>query len=190
MRKGEAMDDKNIIKLLNDRKEKAIKELEIKYGGICMSIAKNVLGNISDAEECVNDALLAVWNSIPPNQPDILGAYVCKVAKNLSLKKLDYNMALKRNSHYDVSLEELSECISSNSVDTLVNEKELAEHINRFLGMLNKDNRVMFVRRYWYCDSISVIAKMFNMRENTVSVKLSRTREKLREYLLKEGINV
>jgi len=184
------MNDEYIIKLLNNRDERAIAELTEKYGKICLSISRNVLGNITDAEECVNDAYFATWNTIPPKQPNSLGAYICKVTKNLSLKKLDYNMAVKRNNNYDISFDELSERIEVHAIDEKINEKELAEHINCFLSTLNKESRVMFVRRYWYCDSISDIAERLSMRENSVCVKLSRIREKMRKYLLKEGINV
>lgn len=184
------MRDELITQMFNARNENAIAELEIKYGAVCLAVARNVLGNTADAEESVNDAYLAVWNSIPPTNPQSLGAYVCKVTKNLSLKKLDYNMAQKRNSHYDVSYEELKESVVTAAIEEKVSEKELVELINKFLGTLSKESRVMFVRRYWYCDSVSDIAKMFRMRENTVSVKLGRIRDKLKKYLLKEGINV
>ena len=185
------MNDKQITQLLNKRDEKALNHLEEKYSSICMSIARNILGNVSDAEECVNDTYLAVWNSIPPNHPDSLIAYVCRIVKNLSLKKLEYNTAQKRNSHYDKALDEICENIGSNEIiDEKMNVEILTELINKFLDDLDRSNRVMFVRRYWYCDSISDIAKMFHVRENTVSVKLSRMREKLRSYLEEEGINI
>ena len=125
------MEDQKIIELFFARSEQAIAQLQNKYGNRCLRVAGNILNNRLDAEECVNDAYLAVWNSIPPQKPNPLLTYVCHIVRNLSIKKYHANSALKRNSHYDIALDELEECIQTN--ETVENElavKELAGAIN------------------------------------------------------------
>ena len=183
------MDDSKIIDLFYARSEQAIMELSKKYGAICYKIAKNILNNDLDAEECVNDAYFGAWNTIPPQKPDPLLTYICRIVRNLSVMKYHANTALKRNSFYDVALSELEDCLSvSETVEMELAAKELSQMINHFLDTLDQDNRVMFVRRYWYSDSISDIATKFQTSNNSISVRLSRTREKLKKYLKKEGI--
>ena len=185
------MDDQKIINLFYERSEQAIKELSKKYGGLCHTIAKNILNNEADAEECVNDAYLGAWNTIPPQSPSPLLSYIIKIVRNLAIKKYHSNCALKRNSHYDIALSELEECIpSSYSVEDEIDAKILTQHLNEFLGSLDKTNRIIFVRRYWYADSISKIANAFQMSDHTITMRLSRTREKLRNFLLKEGFEI
>ncbi|MBO7448755.1 MAG: sigma-70 family RNA polymerase sigma factor [Clostridiales bacterium] len=183
------MDDQQIIRLFNERSEEAIAATKEKYGNILGKIARNVLGNSDDAEECVNDAYLALWNSIPPQSPDPLGAYACKVAKNISLKKFRHNSAEKRNTYYDASFDELADCLISNdSVDDGVNEKELKEAIDRFLGKIKKVDRILFVKRYWFAQEISQIAEETGYGANYINVHLHRTREKLKAFLIKENL--
>lgn len=185
------MDDSKIIELFHARSEQAIMELSRKYGAVCIKIAKNVLNNKLDAEECVNDAYLGAWNTIPPQNPNPLLTYISRIVRNLSIKKYHSNTSVKRNSFYDVALDELENCISSdNTVESELSAKELAQMIDDFLDTLDKENRVMFVRRYWYSDSISDIAARFHTSNNNISVRLSRTREKLKNYLKKEGVEV
>ena len=185
------MDDSKIIELFHARSEQAIMELSQKYGAVCIKIAKNILNNKLDAEECVNDAFLGAWNTIPPQNPNPLLTYISRIVRNLSIKKYHSNTSAKRNSFYDVALDELENCISSdNTVENELSAKELARIIDDFLDTLDKDNRVMFVRRYWYSDSISDIAARFHTNNNNISVRLSRTREKLKNYLKKEGVEV
>lgn len=183
------MEDQKIIDLFFARSEQAIAQLQNKYGNRCLRVAGNILNNRLDAEECVNDAYLAVWNSIPPQEPDPLLTYVCHIVRNLSIKKYHANSALKRNSHYDIALDELEECIQTN--ETVENElavKELAGIINQFLGTLSRENRVMFVRRYWFSDSVADIAKVFKISSRNVSLRLLRVRKGLKKYLEKEGV--
>lgn len=117
--------------------------------------------------------------------------YISRIVRNLSIKKYHSNTSVKRNSFYDVALDELENCISSdNTVESELSAKELAQMIDDFLDTLDKENRVMFVRRYWYSDSISDIAARFHTSNNNISVRLSRTREKLKNYLKKEGVEV
>lgn len=185
------MDDSKIIELFYARSEQAIMELSQKYGAVCIKIAKNILNNKLDAEECVNDAYLGAWNTIPPQNPNPLLTYISRIVRNLSIKRYHSNTSVKRNSFYDAALDELENCISSdNAVEAELSAKELAQIIDDFLDTLDKDNRVMFVRRYWYSDSISDIAARFHTSNNNISVRLSRTREKLKNYLKKEGIEV
>lgn len=185
------MEDEEIIKLFQTRSEQAITELSKKYGAICTKIAGNILKNSLDAEECVNDAYLGVWNTVPPQNPSPLFTYVCRIVRNLSIKKYHANTSAKRNSFYDAALDELENCISSGqTIENELSARELSRLIDTFLGSLDQTNRVIFVRRYWYSDPVSDIAEKMRMSSNTVSVRLSRTRTKLRKFLKKEGINI
>ena len=122
-----------------------------KYGRLCFKVANNILNNQSDAEECVNDAYLGVWNGIPPQKPNDLSAYVCSIVRNAATKKYHAIKAAKRNSFYDVALDELEDCLASNStVEKELDATELSNKINAFLGSLYKNDRVMFVKRYFY----------------------------------------
>ena len=180
------MDDKQIIRLFFERSEQAITELSQKYGDLCMTIARSILNDHQDAEECVNDAYLGAWNSIPPQSPDPLRAYICRIVRNRSLKKLRANTAIKRGSQFEVSLSELEDCIPDNSMDEQLSISELSAQINAFLAALPKDDRLMFVKRYWFSESISELADAFGITENNVSVRLSRIRGKLHQYLNRE----
>lgn len=183
------MDDSEIIELFFSRSEQAVKEIENKYGKLCRKVAAGILNSIQDAEECVNDAYLGVWDSIPPQRPSSLPSYICKIVRNLSIKRYHSNAALKRNSFYDAALDELGECIASSvTVDSEYNLKVLGESIDRFLSTLDSDSRVIFVKRYWFAQSLSEIAESFRVSENNIAVRLSRTRAKLKKHLTKEGI--
>ena len=182
------MEDSKIIELFFARSELAITELSAKYGKLCSCIADNILGNAQDAEECVNDAYLGAWNTIPPQRPNPLQAYICKIVRNIAITKYHANTAIKRNHHYDVALDELENCLfSPDTVESSLHAKELSHLLDRFLASLDTRSRVMFVRRYWYADSVTHIADTFQMRPNSVSVQLSRIRTKLRKFLIKEG---
>lgn len=181
------MDDKKIILLLWNRAERALDALAKKYGPRLLATARNILGSREDAEESVNDTYLAVWNTVPPKQPDPLAGFVCKIGRNLALKRLRDNTAQKRNSIYDLSLDELAECIPGGALEETVEARELGRAIDAFLGTVSRDTRVLFLRRYWFGDSAKDIAKYFGMTVNAVNVRLSRTRAQLRDYLIKEG---
>lgn len=184
------MEDQQIIRLFFERSEQAITELSRKYGALCFQIADNILDDPQDAEECVNDAWLGAWNSIPPQRPDPLRAYVCRIVRNLSLKKLRANSALKRSSRFEVSLSELEDCIFANSLDEQLAAGELSAQINAFLAALRRDDRVMFVRRYWFAQPLSEIADAFGTTENNVSVRLGRIRRKLHTYLERKEVTL
>ena len=182
------MDDKQIIDLFFARSEDAITELDFKYGRLCYHIAENILNNNQDAEECVNDTYLGAWNTIPPQKPNPLQAYICKIVRNIAITKYHANTAQKRNSHYDVALDELENCLCSpDTPEATLQAKELSGLLNRFLSELDTRSRVIFVRRYWYADSINEIAASFGMRPNSVTVQISRIRGKLRKFLMQEG---
>ncbi len=185
------MDDSKIIELFFKRQEQAIIELSNKYGSVCLKVAFNILNNKQDTEECVSDAYLGAWNTIPPQNPNPLLSYVCRIVRNLAIKKYHANTAAKRNSIYDVALDELENCFpSSVSVEDDFNVIETARIIDEFLATLNQKNRIMFVRRYWHSDSIDDLAKLFQTSNHNISVRLSRTREKLKKYLIKEGVSL
>lgn len=183
------MDDSKIIELFYERSEQAIIELSQKYGSVFTKVAGNILSDTRDAEECVNDAYLGAWNTIPPQNPNPLLSYVCRIVRNLAVKRYHKNTAVKRNSIYDVALNELKNCFpSSASVEDEFNAGYAAKSIDRFLEALNKESRVLFVRRNWYSDSIEDLAQIFHTSRHNVSVRLFRLREKLKKHLIQEGV--
>lgn len=150
MKGGFVMEDQLIIELFFERSEDAIRELSLKYEKMCRRLANKFLHNEQDIEECINDVYLAIWNTIPPQKPNPLGAYICRIAKNVALKKYRTNTAQKRNHYYDVILEEVDEFLSVNeTVESEILAKEISNRINIFIGQLRKKDRVMFVQRYW-----------------------------------------
>ena len=183
------MDDSKIIELFFERSEQAIIELSNKYGAICSKVADNILNNRLDSEECVNDAYLGVWNTIPPQRPNPLLSYVCRIVRNLALKKYHENTAQKRNSYYDVALDEIVDCIpASFSVEDEIMAKEVAGAIDDFLETLDQQSRIMFIRRYWHADSIEEIAARCHKNKHYISVRLSRIRKALRQHLRKKEV--
>lgn len=181
------MEDQKIVNLLWQRSESAIDALAKKFGGRLMSITMNILGVRQDAEEAVNDTYLAVWNTVPPQKPNPLAGYVYATGRNISLDRLKYLSADKRNGRYDIPIDELAACLPSPALEESVDERELGHAINRFLGTVSADDRKLFLRRYWFGDAVKDIAKDLNLRENTASVRLGRLRMQLREHLIKEG---
>ena len=185
------LEDSKIIELFFARVEQAIVELSEKYGTVCGRIARNILKNDLDAEECVNDTYLAAWNTIPPQKPNPLRTYIFRIVRNIAIARYHANTSVKRNSIYDVALDELENCLAApNTIEQEISAKELSRQIDHFLATLDEENQMMFVRRYWYSDSISDIAERFQTSNNNVSVHLSRTREKLKTYLKKEGFEI
>ena len=184
------MKDNEIIELYFQRDERAISETQKKYGAYCKSIAKNILSDNFDVEECENDTYNAVWNSIPPQNPENFTAYIGKITRNISLKALRSKTAEKRKgSEATLSLEELSDCISiSPSITDELDTKETSKLISDFLRGLSKTERQIFVCRYWYCDSISDICLRFGFGESKVKTMLMRTRKKLASHLIEKGV--
>ena len=181
------MDDKQIIDALWARSETAIDALRQKYGKLFYRIATNILGNRLDAEEAVSDTYLAIWNTIPPARPDPLSTFIYKIGKNTALKHLRQQSAEKRNSSYDLALDELAEILPANTMEDTLDGRELGRALNRFLDTLDSPSRNLFVRRYWFGDSIRELSRSTGIRENLLSVRLHRIRNKLKDYLCKEG---
>ena len=185
------MDDDKIIELYWEREENAIKETSLKYGRLCTYIARNILSNCEDSEECVNDTYLAVWNVIPDARPKRFSAFISRITRNLALKKFEYISAAKRNPATITSLEELGDCISGvDSVESEVEKRRIENTIDRFLWEQNEERRNIFIRRYWYFDSIDNICKCTGFTQSKIKSMLYEMRKKLRKYLEREGIEV
>ena len=180
------MEDEKIIELFFARSETAIRELDSKYGKVCYSISYNILNNNLDAEECVNDAYFNLWNSIPPNRPQMLSSFLGKIVRNLAFNKYKRNTAEKRGGgELTAVLDELKDCVSDkDDVEKAFEHKTLASDINEFLGTLPAKKRNIFLCRYWYTDSISDIAARYGMTSAAVSMMLSRLRTKLHDFLV------
>ena len=185
------INDKTIIELFFDRSEKALEELDIKYGKLCHKLSHNILNNHQEAEEFVNDAYLGVWNAIPPADPDPLRAYVCKIVRNISLKLYYRKTAEKRGSAYDIAIQELEEYLPApNTVETEMETRELALVIESFLNTLCEENCVIFLRRYWFSDTYAEIAERTGISEKSISMRLVRIRKQMKQYLLEREVYV
>ena len=180
------MEDIQIIDLLFQRSEIAIPALQKKFGGLCRSIISRILSDKRDVEECTSDTYLRVWNSIPPHRPERLDCYLARISRNVALDRYDYNTASMRNSGLTCAFEELALYLPSHDSET--DAVEFRTFINRFLRSLPQESRMMFLRRYWYGENIGEIAKAFECSEEKVKSSLFRTRKKLREAMIKEGI--
>lgn len=172
------LDDRKIIELFYERSEQAIMELSNKYGSVCTKVAYNILNNKQDTEECINDAYLGAWNTIPPQNPNPLVSYVCRIVRNLAIKKYHSNTAAKRNSIYDVALDELENCFpSAGSVEAELDAKELARYIDSFLETLSHENRIMFV--------VTFILLGLMQQEKSLSMQSSIPRKEQQKYMSK-----
>lgn len=178
------MEDEQIIELFFERSEQSIRELDIKYGRLCHKLSYSIVNNRQDAEECVNDAYLGAWNAIPPIKPNPLVSYICKIVRNLSLKSYYRSRAAKRGGNYAVAMEEIEACLAAPvTVESEIDAKELVQIIEKFLDALSVENRVIFMRRYWFADSCGDIAEQVGLTEKNISVRLTRIRRKLKIYL-------
>ena len=186
------MDDSAIIALYWAREERALEETSAKYGSFCRNIAFHILCNSEDTEECVNDTWLRAWNAIPPQRPAILSAFLGKITRNLSLDRYRVDRAAKRGGgQLPVALEELGDCIPHlDNVEDQISMKELSRLLDRFLRSLPERDCCVFMRRYWYVESTREIARRYEMAEGSVKSILHRTRQKLRNYLEKEGVAI
>lgn len=186
------MEDSKIVQLYWDRNELAISATSEKYGNYCNSIARNILGNREDAEECVNDTYVNAWNSMPPHRPRVLAAFLGKIVRNISFNRYKHNTAYKRGGgEIPVVLDELSELVSGrSSVEQEISHRELVCTINKFLQSLPPKKRNIFICRYWYTESISEIAVRYGMKETAVSMVLNRVRLQLHKYLLERGFDL
>jgi RNA polymerase sigma-70 factor (ECF subfamily) len=184
------MDDEQIVDLYFERNEQAIRETDNKYGRLCNRIAFNVLNNFEDAKECVNDTYLGLWNTIPPTRPSNLMAFVCKVARNLSLKRLEYLSRDKRSAVIVSSIDELEDLLPDDRFSPGVGDEEVSALINRFLREQKAENRNIFIRKYFFFDSVTEIAGRYLCSESKVKNVLFNLRKKLKDYLIKEGVAI
>lgn len=185
------MEDEKIIALYYERNEKAIDETAQKYGRMIRSIAYHILKNAPDSEECENDTYHTAWKKIPPANPPYLAAFLGRIARNISFDKYDYNSASKRNSAFALALSELADCIgTAGNAEEIMEQKETAGYISNFLRGTERIKRIVFIRRYWYCDDIRDIAKAYGFSESKVKSMLMRTRNQLKKYLEKQEVSV
>lgn len=186
------MNDNEIVQLFYNRDETAIKAALETYKSYLMKIAENITGSHEDAEECVNDAIMSAWESIPPQRPEMLSTYLGKLTRNIAINKRKQSLTEKRGSgEAAVAFEELSEMIKgSQNTELEFDRRELSREINAFLETLPEHKRILFVRRYWFCDSVKSIASELGMTETGASVTLHRLREKLRAHLRKRGYDI
>ena len=183
------MEDSKIIDLYWNRDESAIPATSEKYGAYCTSIARNILKNEEDTEECVNDTYLNAWNSIPPQKPSVLSAFLGRITRNLSFNRYKLLHTQKRGGgEVPLVLSELGDCVSGKeSVEQELDRKELLAEINVFLAGLSREKRQMFVRRYWYAESVRNIAKQFGVSEGSATMTLKRVRKQLKDALVAKG---
>ena len=186
------MDDQQIVDLYWARSEQAIQESEHKYGAFCRSIARNILLQEQDAEECVNDTWFRAWNAMPPQRPSLLSAFFGKLTRNLSLNRWRHNRAAKRGGpQVELALVELEDCLPApGRPEEHLEERETAALISRFLREQPALDRNLFLRRYWYLDSIAALADRFQISQGQVKSRLHRTRLRLKDVLLREGVAV
>lgn len=186
------MNDSEIIELYWNRMESAIIHTAEKYSSYCRSISMNILNNSADAEECVNDTYLHAWNAIPPNRPSVFRTWLGKITRNLSIDRYKKSISQKRGGYeIELLLSELENCIpDTNNVENRMEDLEIAHLISVFLRSIKEESRLVFIRRYFYCDSVIQIANRFNMSESKVKSSLFRTRKALKSHLEKEGISI
>lgn len=186
------MTDHEIVELYWNRNQEAIKQTQYKFEAYLRKIANNVLANFEDSKEVVNDTYLAAWNSMPDNKPKILSTYLGKITRQISIDMYRRKHAVKRNaSEYALSLDELGECVSGGSSPEQEFEAErLNSTIKTFLGTLSEDERNTFIGRYYFFDPLKTVAKYCGMSEAKAKSMLYRTRQKLKEYLVKEGFDL
>lgn len=177
------MEDKKIVQLLWARCEGGIEAVQKKFGGLIYRICMNILQEPEEADECTNDTYLALWNAIPPASPDPLTPYVCRTGRNLALKRLRADSARRRGGEYTLSVEELAESIPAACLEQTVSARALGRAIDEFLVGQSREERVLFLRRYWFGDSVAEAARHMGIRANTAAVRLLRLREKLKAYL-------
>lgn len=185
------IEDEKIIEMFFERSEQGIRELDIKYGTVCHNLSYHIVGSRQNAEECVNDAYLGVWNTIPPARPNPLLSYVLKIVRNISIKIYWRKEAAKRSGHYTIALEEIEGYIADQkTVEDEIEARELARIIEDFLDTLTVENRVIFMRRYWFSDSCKDIAEFVGLSEKNISVRLTRIRQKMKSYLAEREVFV
>ena len=184
------MQDENIIALFWERNEEAIQETDLAYGKKLNHLAHRILGNPEDAEESVNDTYMNAWEVMPPQWPKYFYAFLSAICRNLSLHKIDWKLAAKRNAVVVSLSEELTSCIPDTGWERFLEGREIGKLLDAFLGSLPEESRKIFLRRYWYGDTVAEIASKYGMTESKIKMQLSRTRKKLWAFLEKEEINL
>ena len=184
------MEDSKIIDLFFARNEAAIEQVDDTYGRRLFTLADRIVNNDQDAEESVSDTYMKAWVTIPPTKPVYLFAYLAKICRNFALKKLDWKAAAKRNAEVVSLTQEMELCIPDTSRDREIETRELGQLLDAFLRTLSNENQMVFLRRYWFMDSVAEIAVRYGISESAVQMRLHRTRSKLAVYLAKEGIRV
>lgn len=184
------MTDVQIIELYWARDEQAIKETDLVYGRRLHYLADKIVQNFEDAQECVSDTYLKTWDTIPPKRPEYFFAYIAKICRNFAMGVLDWKSAAKRKGEVVSLSAEMEACIPDPQHERKLEGQELGETLNRFLESLSVENRVIFLRRYWYLDTTREIAERYGFTESKVKTTLHRTRTKLHAFLEKEGIRV
>ena len=184
-----AVNDTSIIALFQRRSEAALSELMRQYGRLLRQLAWNILPTEEDAEECVNDAVLDVWNSIPPQQPRSLSAYACSLVRNRALDRRRYLTAEKRGGAAEAEAE-LDALSGGDAIGDYLDAREVRQILQEFLSSLTPENRILFVKRYYFCKSVTAIANELSMSENAVSVRLSRLRAKLGRLLEEREVSL
>ena len=183
------MEDGQIVELLYIHDEKGLKETKNKYNSLLYNLAYGILMNKEDSEECTNDTYLKIWKVIPPNKPNFFKAFICKITRQISIDRYRYNHSKNRSNN--ISLNDLDYEIKSNeNIEEKINENELVEKINIFLSNLDIESQVLFVRKYFFFESLDELENKFNISKNTINVKLFRIKKKLRRYLESEGYNI
>lgn len=182
------MKDREILALLLQRADGAVAALQERFDGLIYHICLNILQSHPDAQECTNDTYLALWNAIPPAQPDPLTPYVCRTGRNIALNRLRADSAQKLGKGYTLSLEELEDCIPDHCMDEQISARALGRAIDDFLAQQSSQTRMLFLRRYWFGDSVAQAARALGMTANAASVRLLRTREKLKKYLIEREL--
>ena len=182
------MQDYEIVDLYWARSENAITETNVKYGAYCRKIAMNIVNSVEDSEECINDTYLSAWNTMPEERPELLGSYLAAIIRNHALTLYRKTHSIKRGAGQTaLALDELTEVAGSSSTEDMVDMTLLSEHINGFLSGLSNNDRIVFIRRYFYMDPLTDIADKLSMTESAVKSLLFRLRTKLKDYLTQEG---
>lgn len=185
------LEDSKIIDLFFRRSEKAIAALAEKYEKLCMKVAFGILNNLEDSEECVNDAYMGAWDTIPPKEPNPLKAYILKLTRNQALNRYDYNSAKKRNSTCTQCIDELYSVSSDGITPEMSAElREITECIDEYLQTMDEANRLIFLRRYWFTDTYEELSELTGIKVSTLKVKTMRMRDGLKEFLQKKGVAV
>lgn len=183
------MDDERIIELFFERSDEALEAVSRKYGKYCYYIAYRILRDNAEAYDCVDETYLSAWRTIPPERPAVLSHFLGRITRNAAINRYDYNSAKKRSGGIALAIDELYECIPDGKAP-VDEEIALKNSINTFLASLPKKERIIFMQRYWYAETVKEIASAMSLTESAVKVSLFRTRQKFKAHLVKDGIFV